>query len=64
MLLVIRHRYPRFANVLGMVTGVPSLAIGIACGASITVLILGGGSSIALAVVRCVGKRKQLAAAR
>ncbi|MGA2015136.1 MAG: hypothetical protein ABSH51_32050 [Solirubrobacteraceae bacterium] len=57
MLLVIRHRYPRVANVLGLVTGVITLAIGIACGASTTVLILGGGSSVALGVVRYVGKR-------
>ena len=57
MLLVIRHRYPRVANILGFVTGIITLAIAIACGASMTVLILGGGSSIALAVVRYVGKR-------
>jgi hypothetical protein len=64
MLLVIRHRYPRLANILGMITGIVSLAIGIACGASMTVLILGGGSSIALAVVRYAGKRKQLTSPR
>jgi len=57
MLLVIRHRYPRFANVLGFVIGIVTLAVGIAGGASSTVLILGGGSSIALSVVRYVGKR-------
>jgi hypothetical protein len=57
MLLVIRHRYPRFANILGFFTGVITLAIGIACGASMTVLIIGGGSSVALSVVRYVGKR-------
>ena len=57
MLLVIRHRYPRVANVLGFVSGVIMLAIGIACGASMTVLILGGGSSVALGAVRYVGKR-------
>jgi arginase family enzyme len=57
MLLVIRHRYPRVANILGWVTGVITLAIGIAGGASTTVLILGGGSSVALGVVRYVGKR-------
>jgi len=57
MLLVIRHRYPRVANILGFVTGVIMLTMGIACGASTTVLILGGGSSVALSVARCVGKR-------
>jgi arginase family enzyme len=57
MLLVIRHRYPRFANILGFVTGLITLAIAIACGASAPVLILGGGSSIALGVVRYLGKR-------
>jgi arginase family enzyme len=56
MLLVIRHRYPRVANILGFVTGI-TLAIGIACGASTTVLLLGGGSSVALGFVRCLGKR-------
>ncbi|MGA2925819.1 MAG: hypothetical protein ABSG43_07450 [Solirubrobacteraceae bacterium] len=57
MLLVIRHRYPRAANILGFLTGVITLAIGIACGASMTVLILGGGSSVALGVARYLGKR-------
>jgi hypothetical protein len=57
MLLVIRHRYPRVANILGFVTGIITLAIGIACGASTTVLILGGGSSVVLSVVRYAGKR-------
>ena len=57
MLLIIRHRYPRLANILGFASGVMMLAIGIACGASMTVLILGGGSSVALSVARCVGKR-------
>jgi arginase family enzyme len=57
MLLLIRNRYPRVANVIGFVSGVIMLAIGIACGASTTVLILGGGSSVALGAVRYVGKR-------
>jgi hypothetical protein len=57
MLLLIRHRYPHVANILGLLSGVIFLAIGIACGASTMVLILGGGSSVALGVVRCVGKR-------
>jgi hypothetical protein len=57
MLLLIRARYPRVANVAGFVIGVIMLAIGIACGASATVLMLGGGSSVALGVVRYVGKR-------
>ena len=57
MLLVIRSRFPRIANVLSFVSGVIFLAIGIACGASMTILILGGGSSVALGVVRYVGKR-------
>jgi hypothetical protein len=57
MLLLIRHRYPRVANILGFFTGVVTLAIGIACGASATILILGGGSSVALAVVRYLGRR-------
>ncbi len=57
MLLLIRHRYPRIANVLSFVTGAITLAIGIACGASTTVLILGGGSSVALSAVRYFGKR-------
>jgi len=64
MLLVIRLRYPGLANVLSPITGVLFLAIGIACGASLTVLILGGGSSVALAIVRFVGKRKQLTSRR
>jgi len=59
MLLLIRTRYPRVANVLGFLTGVAGLAIGLACGASATVLILGGGSSVALSVVRHFGKRHQ-----
>ncbi len=41
MLLVIRSRFPRIANVLSFVSGVIFLAIGIAAGASPTVLILG-----------------------
>jgi hypothetical protein len=57
MLLLIRSRYPRIANILGFVTGVITLAIGLACGASTIVLILGGGSSVALSVARYVGKR-------
>ena len=60
MLLLIRRRYPRLAHPLGMIISVLSLAIGIACGASLTVLILGGGSSVALAVIRYVGRRKEL----
>jgi arginase family enzyme len=65
MLLLIRHRYPRLANILGFVTGVITLAIGIACGASTTVLIIGGGSSVALSTVRYIGKRHpQLVAGR
>jgi hypothetical protein len=59
MLLLIRSRYPRIANIAGFLTGVVTLAIGIACGASMTVLILGGGSTVALSVVRYVGKRNQ-----
>jgi hypothetical protein len=58
MLLLIRHRYPRFANILGFLTGVITLAIGIACGASTTVLIIGGGSSVALGAIRYIGKRR------
>ena len=57
MLLLIRSRYPRIANVLSVFTGVVTLAIGIACGASMTVLILGGGSTLALSAVRYAGKR-------
>jgi hypothetical protein len=57
MLLLVRHRYPRFANILGFFTGVITLAIGIACGASMTVLIIGGGSSVALSAIRYIGKR-------
>lgn len=57
MLLLIRYRYPRLANILGFVSGVITLAIAIACGASTTVLILGGGSSLLLCGVRFVGKR-------
>jgi hypothetical protein len=59
MLLLIRSRYPRVANIVGFVTGVIMLAIGIACGASTTVLMLGGGSSVALSVIRYAGKRNQ-----
>jgi hypothetical protein len=58
MLLLIRHRYPRLANILSFFTGVITLAIGIACGASTTVLIIGGGSSLALSAVRYIGKRR------
>jgi hypothetical protein len=57
MLLLIRSRYPRLANVLGWISGIVTLAVGVWCGASTTVLILGGGSSIALGLVRYVGKR-------
>jgi hypothetical protein len=57
MLLLIRHRYPRVANVVGFFTGVITLAIGVACGAGATVLVLGGGSSVALGVVRYLGQR-------
>jgi hypothetical protein len=59
MLLLIRSRYPRVANIVGFVIGAIMLAIGIACGASATVLMLGGGSSVALSVIRYVGKRNQ-----
>ena len=57
MLLLIRTRYPRLANILGWISGIVMLAIGVECGASATVLIVGGGSSIALGLVRYVGKR-------
>jgi arginase family enzyme len=57
MLLLIRTRYPRTANILGWISGFITLAISIACGASTTVLILGGGSSIALGVIRFLGRR-------
>jgi arginase family enzyme len=57
MLLLVRTRYPRLANILGWISGIITLAIAIECGASPTVLILGGGSSIALGLVRYVGKR-------
>ena len=57
MLLVIRSRFPRIANVLSFVSGVTFLAIGVAAGASPTVLILGGGSSVLLSAVRYFGKR-------
>src|ERR1700684_344760 len=57
MLLVIRSRFPRIANVLSFVSGMIFLAIGIAVGASPTVLILGGGSSVLLSAVRYFGKR-------
>ena len=58
MLLIIRHRYPSVANVVGFISGVIMLAIGIACGASATVLILGGGSSVALGAIRYFGRRR------
>jgi hypothetical protein len=57
MLLVIRSRFPRIANVLSLVSGVIFLAIGIAAGASPTLLILGGGSSVLLSAGRYFGKR-------
>ena len=57
MLLIIRHRHPRIANILGFISGVITLAIGIACGASTMVLIIGGGSSVALSAIRYIGKR-------
>ena len=50
-------RLPRF-TIAAMLT----LAIGIACGASMTVLILGGGSSIALAVARSARRLRPVAA--
>ena len=59
MLLLIRSRYPRVANVVGFVMGVIMLAIGIACDASATILMLGGGSSVALSVIRYVSSRHQ-----
>jgi hypothetical protein len=59
MLLLIRSRYPRIANILSFLTGVITLAIAIACGASMTVLILGGGSTLALSAFRYAGKRSQ-----
>jgi hypothetical protein len=58
MLLLIRARYPRVANILGFVIGVIMLVVGIACGASATVLMLGGGSSVALSVFRYVGSQR------
>jgi|HubBroStandDraft_5_1064220.scaffolds.fasta_scaffold369655_2 hypothetical protein len=64
MLLLIRHRYPRLANILSFFTGVITLAIGIACGASTTVLIIGGGSSLALSAIRYIGKRRPRLVAR
>ncbi len=64
MLLIIRLRYPRFANILGFVIGVIILAVGIACGASSTVLIFGGGSSVMLSTVRYLGKRHPQVVAR
>jgi hypothetical protein len=57
MILLIRTRYPRLANTLGWISGFITLGIGIACGASMTVLLIGGGSSLALGTVRFVGKR-------
>jgi hypothetical protein len=59
MLLLIRTRYPRLANVLSFLTGVATLTIGIACGASATVLLLGGGSSLALSLARHFGKNNR-----
>jgi arginase family enzyme len=65
MLLVIRSRFPHVANVLSFISGVTFLAIGILAGASPTVLILGGGSSVVLSAVRYFGKRHpQLVAGR
>jgi len=64
MLLLIRARYPRFANILGFVIGLITLAIGLACGASSTVLILGGGSSVALSVLRAAGSHRAELAGR
>ncbi len=64
MLLLIRHRFPRLANVLSFVSGVIMLAIGIACGASMTVLIISGGSSVALSAIRYIGKRHPRLVAR
>ncbi len=57
MLLVIRARFPRIANVLSFVSGVIFLAVAIVAGASLTVLILGGGSSVLLSAARYFGKR-------
>jgi hypothetical protein len=57
MLLVIRSRFPRIANVLSFISGVVFLAIGVAVGASPMVLILGGGSSVLLSALRFFGKR-------
>jgi len=59
MLLLIRSRYPRVANVVGFVMGLIMLTVGIACGASATVLMLGGGSSVALSIIRYAGKRNE-----
>ena len=52
MLLVIRSRFPRIADVLSFVSGVIFLAIGIVAGASPTVLILGGGRRCLLSAAR------------
>jgi hypothetical protein len=59
MLLLIRARSPRIANIAGFVMGMIMVAIGIASGSSATVLMLGGGSSVVLSVVRYLGKRHQ-----
>jgi hypothetical protein len=58
MIILVRSRFPRFGAVLGAVSGFVTLGIALACHASPTVIMLGGGSSLIIAAVRFVGRRK------
>jgi hypothetical protein len=57
MLLLLRLRHPRLANMLSFLIGVATLALGIALGWPPSVLLLGAGTSIALSLLRHFGKR-------
>jgi hypothetical protein len=58
MIILVRYRFPRFGAILGAVSGFITLGIALACHASPTVIMLGGGSSLLIAAVRFIGRRK------
>jgi len=60
MIILVRYRFPRFGAILGVLSGFISLGIALACHASPTVIVLGGGSSLVIAAVRYVGRRKRV----
>jgi hypothetical protein len=62
MIILVRYRFPRLGAVLGVLSGFITLGIALACHASPAVIMLGGGSSLIIAAVRFIGRRKQLGA--